>query len=67
MSGFYSPAKGPVGAAMRRALEMSAATQGNGPTFLHAKDAGKPVCTRMGYTPLASHTLFVENRFLDGH
>jgi hypothetical protein len=30
-------------------------------------DAGRPIDARMGYEPLASHTAFIEQRFLEGH
>ncbi len=54
-------------AAMRHALEIAAATHGEKPTTLHATDAGRPIYARMGYEPIASHTAFIEKRFLEGH
>jgi len=54
-------------AAMRRALELAATTHGEQPTILHATDAGRPVYERMGYTPISSHTIFLEKKFLAGH
>jgi hypothetical protein len=37
------------------------------PTTLHATDAGRPICARMGYQTIATHTAFIEKRFLEGH
>ena len=54
-------------ATMRRALELSAAAHGEVPTVLHATEAGRPVYERMGYVPIAAHTLFMEKRFAEGH
>jgi GNAT superfamily N-acetyltransferase len=54
-------------AAMRRALELSAAAHGEVPTVLHATEAGRPVYERMGYVPIAAHTIFMEKRFAEGH
>ena len=54
-------------AAMRRALESSAAVHGERPTVLHATDAGRPVYERMGYTTISTHTAFMEKRFTEGH
>ena len=59
--------RGYADAAMRQALVNAAAVHGEKPTFLHATDAGRPVYERMGYAPVASHTLFLEKRFLEGH
>ncbi|MCU0255653.1 MAG: GNAT family N-acetyltransferase [Vicinamibacterales bacterium] len=59
--------RGYADAAMRHALEMSAQAHGELPTVLHATEAGRPVYQRMGYTTLATHTIFIEKRFLDGH
>ena len=59
--------RGYAEAVMRHALDVAAATHGEKPTFLHATDAGRPVYTRMGYEPVASHTAFIEKRFLEGH
>jgi len=52
---------------MRHALALSARTHGDVPSTLHATEAGRPIYERMGYVPIASHTLFMEKRFLDGH
>ena len=59
--------RGYAEAAMRHALAAAAAMHGERPTTLHATDAGKPIYTRMGYEPIASHTAFIEKRFLEGH
>lgn len=59
--------RGYADAAMRQALVNAAAVHGETPTFLHATDAGRPVYERMGYAPVATHTLFLEKRFLEGH
>jgi GNAT superfamily N-acetyltransferase len=59
--------RGFADAAMRRALESSAAVHGERPTVLHATDAGRPVYERMGYTTISTHTLFMEARFTEGH
>jgi GNAT superfamily N-acetyltransferase len=59
--------RGYAEAVMRHALDVAAATYGEKPTFLHATDAGRPVYARMGYEPVASHTAFIEKRFLEGH
>ncbi len=58
--------RGFADASMRSALELAARTHGEHPTFLHATAAGRPVYERMGYQALASHTLFIEQRFLGG-
>ena len=52
---------------MRHALAVAAATHGEAPSTLHATDAGRPIYARMGYEPIASHTAFIEQRFLEGH
>lgn len=52
---------------MRHALALSAVAHGNVPSTLHATEAGRPIYERMGYVPIASHTLFMEKRFLAGH
>lgn len=54
-------------AAMRHALDVAAARHGEKPSTLHATDAGRPIYARMGYEPIASHTAFIEKRFLEGH
>jgi|SoiMethySBSTD1v2_1073268.scaffolds.fasta_scaffold01135_15 GNAT superfamily N-acetyltransferase len=54
-------------AAMRHALGVAAVTYGDAPTTLHATDAGRPIYERMGYQPIATHTAFIEKRFLEGH
>ena len=59
--------RGYADAAMRRALELSAGVHGELTTVLHATDAGRPVYERMGYTPISTHTLFMEKKFLGGH
>ncbi len=59
--------RGDAEAVMRHALDVAATTYGEKPTFLHATDAGRPIYARMGYQPVASHTAFVEKRFLEGH
>ena len=53
-------------AVMRHALELSARVHGRGPTTLHATEAGRPIYERMGYAPIAAHTVFIEKKFLDG-
>ena len=52
---------------MRHALELSARVHGDAPTTLHATEAGRPIYERMGYTPIAAHSVFIEKRFLAGH
>ncbi|MCW3097612.1 MAG: hypothetical protein JWL77_3230 [Chthonomonadaceae bacterium] len=59
--------RGYADAVMRRALEISAQAHGEQPTVLHASDAGRPVYERMGYTTIATHTIFVEKKFLGDH
>jgi len=59
--------RGYADAAMRQALEHSAAVHGHCTTVLHATDAGRPVYARMGYRSVSTHTLFMEKRFLTGH
>lgn len=59
--------RGYAEAAMRHALEVAATRHGELPTFLHATDAGRPIYQRMGYASVATHTLFMEKRFLEGH
>jgi hypothetical protein len=52
---------------MRQALDLARERYGNAPTFLHATDAGRSVYARMGYGAAATHTLFMEKRFLTGY
>jgi GNAT superfamily N-acetyltransferase len=59
--------RGYAEAAMRRALEVAAEQHGELPTVLHATEAGRPIYERMGYEKIATHTLFMEKRFLEGH
>jgi GNAT superfamily N-acetyltransferase len=59
--------RGYAEAAMRRALDVAADQHGAVPSFLHATDAGRPIYARMGYSPVSTHTIFMENRFLEGH
>jgi GNAT superfamily N-acetyltransferase len=54
-------------AAMRHALSVAADKFGERPTFLHATDAGRPIYARMGYEPVATHTCFIEKRFVPAH
>ena len=59
--------RGYADAAMRRALELSAAAYGERPSVLHATEAGRPVYERMGYRTISHHTVFMEKRFLSEH
>ncbi len=59
--------RGYAEAAMRHALEVAATRHGDLPTFLHATDVGRPIYQRMGYATVASHSIFMEKRFLEGH
>ena len=59
--------RGYAEAAMRHALEVAARRHGERPSFLHATDAGRPIYARMGYGAVATHTAFIEKRFLEGH
>jgi GNAT superfamily N-acetyltransferase len=52
---------------MRHALELSARVHGDTATTLHATEAGRPVYERMGYAPIAAHSVFIEKKFLAGH
>ena len=59
--------RGYADAVMRHALEVAATRYGEMPTTLHATDAGRPIYARMGYDTIATHTAFIEKRFLEGH
>lgn len=59
--------KGFAEAAMREALSAAADKFGERPSFLHATDAGRPIYARMGYEAVATHTCFIERRFMEGH
>ena len=59
--------RGFADATMRQALANAATVHGEAATVLHATDAGRPVYERMGYSRIATHTLFMEKRFLEGH
>lgn len=59
--------RGYAEAVMRHALDVAEATHGRTPTVLHATDAGRPIYERMGYDTIATHTAFIEKRFLEGH
>ena len=59
--------RGYADAAMRHALRVAYQLHGPHPTVLHATAAGRPVYERMGYRPIAAHTVFLEKRFLEGH
>lgn len=54
-------------AVMRHALEVAAQVHGERPTVLHATDAGRPIYERMGYATIATHSVFMEKKFLTGH
>lgn len=54
-------------AVMRHALELAAHDHPGTSTTLHASEAGRPIYERMGYRPIATHTIFMEQRFLAGH
>src|SRR5687767_5039052 len=59
--------RGYAEAVMRHALDVAEATHGRTPTVLHATDAGQPIYARMGYETMATHTAFIEKRFLEGY
>jgi GNAT superfamily N-acetyltransferase len=59
--------RGYADAAMRHALDLAARVHGDTPTLLHSSQAGRPVYERMGYTPISTHTLFIEKKFLREH
>jgi GNAT superfamily N-acetyltransferase len=56
--------KGFAEAAMRHALSAAADKFGERPSFLHATDAGRPIYERMGYKPVATHTCFIDRKFM---
>lgn len=58
--------RGYAEAVMRHALDL-AAVRGDRPTTLHATEAGRPIYQRMGYEVIATHTAFIDRKFLDGH
>jgi GNAT superfamily N-acetyltransferase len=59
--------RGYAEAVMRHALETAASVHGEHPTVLHATDAGRPIYERMGYTPISTHTLYIDAALLTGH
>ena len=59
--------RGYAEAVMRHALDVAGAAHGQTPTVLHATDAGQPMYARMGYETIATHTAFIEKRFLEGY
>jgi GNAT superfamily N-acetyltransferase len=59
--------RGYADATMRLALQLAADVHGQKPTILHATEAGRPVYERMGYTPIARHTAFIDKKFLEEH
>jgi predicted GNAT family acetyltransferase len=59
--------RGYAEAAMRLALEVAALEHGERATVLHATDAGRPIYQRMGYEPIATHSVFMEKKFLAEH
>jgi GNAT superfamily N-acetyltransferase len=59
--------KGFAEAAMREALSAAADKFGERPSFLHATEAGRPTYARMGYEAVATHTCFIDKRFMEGH
>ena len=52
---------------MRHSLALAAEAHGDVQTTLHATEAGRPIYERMGYLPIAAHTVFIEKKFLGGH
>jgi len=59
--------KGFAEAAMRYALSSAAEKFGERPSFLHATEAGRPIYARMGYEAVATHTCFIDTKFMGGH
>jgi ribosomal protein S18 acetylase RimI-like enzyme len=59
--------RGYAEATMRHSLEVAAEQHGDRPSVLHATDAGRPIYARMGYDEISHHTVFMEQRFLEGH
>jgi GNAT superfamily N-acetyltransferase len=59
--------RGYAEAVMRHALDVAASACGESPTVLHATDAGRPIYERMGYTPISTHTLYMDAALLSGH
>lgn len=59
--------RGYAEAVMRHVLDRAASAFGERPTVLHATDAGRPVYERMGYTPISTHTLYMDAALLGGH
>ena len=59
--------RGYAEAVMRHALDKAASAHGESPTVLHATDAGRPIYARMGYTPISTHTLYMDAALLNGH
>lgn len=59
--------RGYAEAVMRRALDVAASAHGECPTVLHATEAGRPIYARMGYTPISTHTLYMDVALLSGH
>jgi GNAT superfamily N-acetyltransferase len=59
--------RGYADATMRHALQVAARGHGELPTVLHATDAGRPIYERMGYTPISTHTLYMDKALLGGH
>ena len=56
--------RGYAEATMRHALDVARERHGDVASVLHATEAGRPVYERMGYERIASHTVFMEKRFL---
>jgi GNAT superfamily N-acetyltransferase len=59
--------RGYAGTVMRRVLEYAEQVHGKKPTFLHATEAGRPVYERMGYETASRHTLYIGQKFVQGH